>query len=342
MKSLLLSLFYLGFGFTSFVFVLYSQETEDWTKRIEKKWGMEDDKKNEIQKKVKSENPIPVFLTQFQPVKQEFPVNPTMENQIVGKMGTKITIPANSIALPMGYKRGDILTMELIEVYNDLDFITSGISLEYLNPNLNIFESGGMFKLTATYYDKPLNLKRGVKLKVEIPRLIDSDKKMKFYKLDEKEGWVDKGELSDSDTRPANSDSPRPNLLSKLMDDFKWWNCDYPNPDTTCIEGKIIPYDANSPSTVTLVGLDYKNAASRFAENNRFQVNAIKGKRVKLIVMDAIGNIGLSLELNTGTLDSSSEKKCTDIGTIQILKTDRSILKDRQKLLNHLGLYDVR
>ena len=140
----------------------------------------------------------------------------------------------------------------------------------------------------------------------------------------------------------ANSDSPRPNLLSKLMDDFKWWNCDYPNPDTTCIEGKIIPYDANSPSTVTLVGLDYKNAASRFAENNRFQVNAIKGKRVKLIVMDAIGNIGLSLELNTGTLDSSSEKKCTDIGTIQILKTDRSILKDRQKLLNHLGLYDVR
>lgn len=69
---------------------------------------------------------------------------------------------------------------------------------------------------------------------------------------------MDKGELSDSDTRPANSDSPRPNLLSKLMDDFKWWNCDYPNPDTTCIEGKIIPYDANSPSTVTLVGLDYK------------------------------------------------------------------------------------
>ena len=76
------------------------------------------------------------------------------------------------------------------------------------------FESAGMFKLTASYYDKPLYLKRGVKLKVEIPSLIYSNRKMKMYKLDEREGWIEKGSLSAveevSDTTGENS---RSNLL---------------------------------------------------------------------------------------------------------------------------------
>ena len=327
--------------------VLYSQESEETTKKIEKKWGWEEgEKKPVIKKEVTIDNPIPLFLTQFQPQKQEFSINPTMENIIQGKFGTKITIPANSISLPTSYKRGDILTLELIEVYNDLDFITAGIDLYYFNPNPNIFESAGMFKLTASYYDKPLYLKRGVKLKVEIPSLIYSNRKMKMYKLDEREGWIEKGSLSAveevSDTTGENS---RSNLVFRAMDDFKWWNADYPNPDTTCLEGKVIPLEVNPPNTITSVGIDYKNASTSYLENNKFQINAIKGKRIKLIVMDTKGNIGLSPELDSGTLTAfvkpGDKVKCTDIGTIEIKKIPREILRDRAKMLQHLGLYDI-
>lgn len=323
----------------------YPQESEENLKKIEKKWGWDEDKnKVEIKKEVTFYNPVPLFLTQFQPQKQEFPINPTMENIIKGKFGTKITIPSNSISLPMNYKRGDILTIELIEVYNDLDFITSGISLLFHNPNPTIFESGGMFKLTASYYDKPLYLKRGVKLKAEFPNLIFSDKKMKMYKLDEREGWVDKGNLIESE-EIIDRETSRPNLIFKYMDDFGWWNSDYPNPNTTCLEGKIIPFEANPPYTITTVGIDYKNASNSGIDNNKYKVNAIKGKRIKLIAMDAKGNIGLSEELNTGNLDAfvkvGDKGKCTEVDPIEIKKVPREILRDRQKMLQHLGLHDI-
>lgn len=335
-------------------FYLYSQETEDITKKIEKKWGWEEgETKTTIKKELSLDNPVPVFLTQFQPAKQEFPINPAMENVIKGKAGTKITIPAHSISLPSGYKRGDILTFELIEIYNDLDFITSSIGLFYYDPNPNIFESGGMFKLTASYYDKPLNLKRGVKLKVEIPHLIKSDRKMKMYKFDERNGWVEKGNTSLSDKTSSNVEnlegkdisSEERHLVFSAMDDFKWWNCDYPNPETTCIEGKVIPAEANPPYTVTAVGIDYKNATTRYTEGNQFSMNLIKGKKVKLIAMDSRGNIGLSGELtpsgNSTFIKPGDKVKCTDVGTIEIKKISRDILKDRKKLLSHLGLFDI-
>jgi hypothetical protein len=47
-------------------------------------------------------------------------------------------------------------------------------------------------------------------------------------------------------------------FLFNAMDDFKWWNSDYPNPDTTCIEGKVIVTEANPPYSVTSVGIDLK------------------------------------------------------------------------------------
>jgi hypothetical protein len=335
--------------------ILDSQESEDSTKQIEKKWGWEEgEAKSTIKKEINLENPVPTFLTQFQPVKQEFPINPAMENIIKGKAGTKITIPANSISLPSGYKRGDILTFELIEIYNDLDFITSSIGLFYFDPNPNIFESAGMFKLSATYYDRPLHLKRGVKLKVEIPHIIQTNRKMKMYKFDEREGWTDKGNLSSFERTKSieeSSDGPKSfqdegrSFLFNAMDDFKWWNSDYPNPDTTCIEGKVLITEANPPYSVTSVGIDYKNASTRYADGTKFQMNVIKGKKVKLIAMDARGNIGLLKEINAGSLATflkeGDKGKCTDVGAIEIKTISRDILRDRKKLLNHLGLVDI-
>jgi hypothetical protein len=74
-------------------------------------------------------------------------------------------------------------------------------------------------------------------------------------------------------------------------------------------------------------------------------MNVIKGKKVKLIIMDGKGNIGLSPELTpTGSsvfLKPGDKGKCMEVGTIEIKKISRDILKDRKKLLNHLGLVDI-
>lgn len=352
----------------SFLFLLnsltiHTQEAEDYTKKIEKIWGWEEETKSINKKEINIENPVPVFLSQFQPQKQEFPINPTMENIIKGKAGTKITIPAHSIALPSEFRKGDILTIQLIEIYNDLDFITSGISLFYFNPEPNIFESGGMFKLTATYYDKPLQLKRGARLKVEIPSHIKTDKKMNMYRLDERNGWIDKGSVSvekssEKIENPASEGPDKkkdgssesgveyiPSYIFRAMDEFKWWNADYPNPNTTCIEGTIQTFEANPPYSITSLGIDFKNATTRYADGKKFQLNVIKAKNVKLIAVDERGNIGLISEINTGNLNAfikeGSKEKCTNVGTIEIKKVDREILKDRGKLLNHLGLKDI-
>ena len=57
--------------------ILDSQESEDSTKKIEKKWGWEEgEAKSTIKKEINLENPVPTFLTQFQPVKQEFQSTP--------------------------------------------------------------------------------------------------------------------------------------------------------------------------------------------------------------------------------------------------------------------------
>ena len=61
--------------------------------------------------------------------------------------------------------------------------------------------------------------------------------------------------------------------------------------------------------------------------------------------MDTRGNIGLLKEINTGSLATflkeGDKGKCTDIGAIEIKIISRDILRDRKKLLNHLGLVDV-
>ena len=71
----------------SFLFLLnsltiHTQEAEDYTKKIEMIWGWEEETKSINKKEINIENPVPVFLSQFQPQKQEFPINPTMENVI--------------------------------------------------------------------------------------------------------------------------------------------------------------------------------------------------------------------------------------------------------------------
>lgn len=168
---------------------------------------------------------------------------------------------------------------------------------------------------------------------------------MKMYRLNNAGEWEDKGDFS-SVSPPNPSWEGNPPLLFNAMSDYSWYNCDFPNPDTTCLKGRIKSNESDQDFTVTVVGIDFKNAASRGADKGAFSVNVPQEKKVKLIAMDFKGNIGILPEWSTGKKsaflkEGISSENCTDVGTIQIQKTPRDILKDRKKLLKHLGLYDI-
>ncbi|HMV80667.1 MAG TPA: hypothetical protein PK453_18235 [Leptospiraceae bacterium] len=324
---------------------VYPQVSDSEMKKIEKKWGIEEDEES-AGAKPKYTSIVPASLLSFQAPVQEYKINPLQETRIKGKAGIEIIIPANSFMLPENFREKSFLKAELIEIINDLDFMASGIDLVWYGRNgvPHIFESGGMFRLNVLFQNRTVPLKKGKKLTVQIP-FYSYGRKMKMYRLNNAGEWEDRGDFSAGSSSSPGREGPPP-MLFNAMNDYSWYNCDFPNPDTTCLKGRIKSNGSNQDFTVTVVGIDFKNAASRSADKGVFSVNVPQEKKVKLIAMDFKGNIGIIPEWSTGKKsaflkDGSGSENCTDVGTIQIQKTSRDILKDRKKLLKHLGLYDT-
>jgi hypothetical protein len=335
------NLIYLFVFFTATI-IAQDEVDLDYLKKMEKKWDLE----GNIERKKHEESPapqnfVPVFLTPYIPEKQEFPINPGMDNIIKGKFGTEITIPANSISLPSNFRRGDILNIKLEEVVNDLDFITAGLDLTFYNYNRNphLFESGGMFRISGEYYNRPIKLKKGAKVKVQIEKI--STLNMKVYKMDESRGWVEKGNEENQ-----NDKSERNLRFYGLLDDFSWWNFDYANPEITCLQGKIESADPRPPFSVIVIGLNAKGVQMQMVNKFDFKINTWQNKKVKLIIVDSMGNIGVSSEIQSGKeyafLDgkNNSTTTCQNIGSITIVRNGVEVRKNRASLLKFLGLKD--
>lgn len=352
-----------------FIKVTLSQEApSDDVKKIEKKWDFDTYskpkrkdyyKKNPmnqpeseftVEEKFSSE-PTPIFLSPFAPEKQEMFIDPDIENMFLGNAGTKIIFPPNCFILPSNYRKGEPITIQVQEALSSLDFITAGVSLSYYDSNKKpyLFESSGMFRLSANFYGKPVYKKRDCRIKAEFPVSSSNLKGVNLYKLEER-GWTDKGQANyDEINVPRDS----PEYLKMLtgvipnVDSFTWWNFDKPNPDTTCLQGAISAGEGvKSPFTITITGIDFKYASTQNANGNDFKINALQSKLVKLIAMDSRGNIGVSREIKTDSsyafINSQNYKStsCQDIGKIEIKKIEPSIRQDKQKLINFLGLKD--
>ena len=313
-------------------------------KKIEKLWDFDtvDRKPIEIDKKQSStpKNNLPPFLSVFTSEKQEFQIVPQTDNVINGKNGTTIFIPANSISLPMSFRRGDIVVLELVEVLNDLDYLTSGVDLNYTDSRGSnfILETGGMVKMYISYYSKPLVLKKGARLRLNIP-MKDSTKQMKVYKIDEtRDVWIEKG----SDDKPTNSSESK-DRITNYMDDLQWWGFNSPNSETTCVSGTIESPDKNPPYSIAVFGLDYKNVMVKNFNTIEFSINSLKDKKIKILAMDEKGNIGVSGEILTNgervyLVDEKNSSKCIKIGSISLKKVPADIRQNRNKFLNFLGL----
>ncbi|HNO25321.1 MAG TPA: hypothetical protein PKK94_20245, partial [Leptospiraceae bacterium] len=175
---------------------VYPQVSDSEMKKIEKKWGIEEDEES-AGAKPKYTSIVPASLLSFQAPVQEYKINPLQETRIKGKAGIEIIIPANSFMLPENFREKSFLKAELIEIINDLDFMASGIDLVWYGRNgvPHIFESGGMFRLNVLFQNRTVPLKKGKKLTVQIP-FYSYGRKMKMYRLNNAGEWEDKGDFS--------------------------------------------------------------------------------------------------------------------------------------------------
>ncbi len=101
------------------------------------------------------------------PVKVEsFSINANINNNIVGKQGTVLYVPAGSIIQDNGTPVYGMINLQLKEYYSPADIIASKVSTLC---DGKILETGGMFDVSASQNGKQLKVKRGTSIYAAIP-----------------------------------------------------------------------------------------------------------------------------------------------------------------------------
>ncbi len=108
---------------------------------------------------------------------QTFEFNPENDTMIVGRLGTKIFIPANSLVFDNGEQTTSKVTLRLKEVYTISDMILNGLST---TSNGDLLETSGMINLEAFSNDRTLNLKSDSPVKIQF-RNVTSAPFMRTY-----------------------------------------------------------------------------------------------------------------------------------------------------------------
>lgn len=330
------------------IFLIASNIFAQDNKAIEKKWGIEE--KNSVFKdkeyyKIPQnfKTTFPIHLEPHKAEVQSFAINPSMENVIKGKWGTEITIPPNSISLPNFFRKGDIITIELREIVNDLDFLTMGVDTLYYDSKgkPNLLESDGMFEIKAIYFNRELNLKRGSRLIAKFPSS-NTNNQMKVYFLSSNGNWIEKG-----NAELFNLEEPNKryfNFFSKI-DSFGIWNLAFSNPEITCIQGEIQIFQDNPPYFISVLGINYMGAYTKNFNESNFKINVLQSRNIKVIAFDSKGNFGF-LEIKTPNkqafLDFTNYNtmQCHEISKIEIKQINSQIRSNRESLLKHLGIED--
>jgi len=108
---------------------------------------------------------------------QAFEINPEKDTSIVGRLGTKIFIPANSLVFDNGEQATSKVTLKLKEVYSISEMILNGLST---TSNGELLETSGMINLEASTDDRTLNLKSDSPVKIQF-RNVTSAPFMRTY-----------------------------------------------------------------------------------------------------------------------------------------------------------------
>lgn len=272
------------------------------------------------------------------------------DNVVTANKGTRLSIPSHAFVDQRGQPIKEPVTLRVIEIVDPLDFVTSGVSLEYDPPNgqRQYFKSAGMFRIGASCNGKPVRLARGKKIGVEFP-IIQPGNDFFVYKRDRHGRWHRHGHNQANEaTGDAENEVPTIGTRRYKIDDLnKWWNFDKPLPKVACVTGKVVWHDGLQPQgyRVYSIGISYKGAFSRyFGPSKGFRVNVHKSSRARFMVIDKKGNIGISPIIKvwdkTGfdRPQKGSNGACQQIQTIKVKKLSQKVLSSKKALSRHLGL----
>lgn len=119
-----------------------------------------------------------------------FRLDPKIENTFETPNGSSISVPANSMVDKEGNLVTEPVDLSFTQYHSAADIIASGIPMTYDSAGTKYnFESAGMFTLDAKANNRPVYIKEGEQLTVNLAS--DKDENFNFYELDEGTGdWT--------------------------------------------------------------------------------------------------------------------------------------------------------
>ncbi len=307
------------------------------------------------------------ILKKFTPPIQSFSINPSIQNVVTGKRGTRLYIPPKAFDIDYDdLKKNKNFKVQLTEYIDTFDFLTSGVSLRYHNPltkRAEVFESAGMFKVTATYKGKKTKLKKNKGITVEFPNVVPGEK-FNVYRINSSGQWEYDGHNQESIPKRKSSSRFKMDVEIKRLNpvaykrivgvrkyvitSLTYYNFDYPRPESACVKG-LVKIDNQKKKRlfyqVYILPLKTRGYWRNHSSVKQFKVSYFNNTKVKLMILTSDGRIGKSRIFWTSPRFGHHKKKegphcyCKKSGkVIRLKKIDDSILKSRKKFMKYLGL----
>lgn len=125
--------------------------------------------------------PVPAL----NPVSDSFVLNTSSDTTVVHSTGSTITVPQNAFVDEKGMPVTGIVELHYREFHDPVDIALSGIPMDYDSAGTKyLLESAGMFEITASQDGKPVFLKSGKELAVNMVSHSSNTTDYNIYNLD--------------------------------------------------------------------------------------------------------------------------------------------------------------
>lgn len=145
-------------------------------------------------------------------------LNSSTDTTFVHSTGTMITIPAGSFVDENGSPVNGKIDIHYREFHDPVDIMLSGVPMNYDSAGIHYqLESGGMFEILATRDGKPVFLKPGKELSVNMISRTNNPTDFNIYNLDTvKKQWQYISENTEKNNTCFPVYEPEPELLRKM------------------------------------------------------------------------------------------------------------------------------
>lgn len=353
-----MKLFYLGLILSILSFDLLSQVGRNFKVT---EYGILNyaDSKNVVTESVLKDKPRmdktnpPPQLKIFAPKEQNLEADTSKKSELVGNRGTRFVIPENAFVDTSGMPVEGIVTVTVLEIIDELDFLTSGLGLIYYSKyGKELFLlSGGIFKIEYKLGDQKILLAPGKVIEVQFPD-ISPKESFSLYHMDESGNWNLRSSLSNNDRIDAGTYDKENYEGKKIVgvriaqiDKPGYWNFAYPELQHTCLKGTIDDTKAKAGQDlqVTVVALDVRGFFTRTVKEKEFSINSYKKRNVRVLVIDEKGNVGLSEQIKTSdkngsdSLPDNTDNFKQAIGSIELKNIPSDTWTDEKSFRRLLG-----